>query len=134
MAPPAEKHFTIDDDESTIISEFTDLDSTQFSFASPTESRTTPATVTRKRKQTATNTWDHARKPYNDELERAATGQRIFYCKHCSKYKTVSTSSARYHLEHDHKIVVTTQPTKAQKARHERLDATFGRATANQQQ
>src|SRR4051812_47446247 len=68
----------------------------------------TPTTQKRKRKLTALSTWDHSRKPEDHEPERAHDGQKLWYCCHCvgKLYATQSTTSARYHLKHTHKIEV----------------------------
>lgn len=58
----------------------------------------------RKRSKRATTTWSFARNAYEGERTRCPRGQLLWYCKFCSNYKTLSTSSARAHLKSIHDI------------------------------
>lgn len=135
-----------DDAESSVLSA---LDSDLISQATTNvlggeEILTTNSTITpilkRKRKRTALNTWQYARPPKSGEPERKPDGkkQRIWYCglHGCQDpvFKCESTTSARYHLEMVHHIIVDVDDSQVKKARTQTLESVFATAAQKKQE
>jgi len=119
-------NFIVDDNSrSTSSAPLTELDSATFSRASSpsalsSEPSSTASLPTRKRKQTATTTWQHSRPPKPGETLRDRHGNRLFYCQYCPQ-NYGSLTSVRKHLSSEHGIDVDTE-SKRKVVRQERLD------------
>ncbi|KID93617.1 transposase-like protein, partial [Metarhizium majus ARSEF 297] len=95
-------------------SQFSAPESSQFPDISWTGSPDSPVTVdstnsgrgSKKRTQTATETWAHAKKLRLDEqVRRDRAGNRIWACGKCS-WESASLTSARNHLDHRHGVKI----------------------------
>jgi hypothetical protein len=64
------------------------------------------SSLRRKRGRTAHDTWSHSRNPRPGEPERDSKRARYWYCCYCENpmYRTLSTTSARRHLDKVHNI------------------------------
>ena len=98
-------------------SQLSELDSTQFPDFSRTGSPDSAVTAvstpsgrgSKKRTQTAIETWAHAKKLKLDEqVRRDRAGNRIWVCGKCS-WESASLTSARNHLDQTHGIKIKSQ-------------------------
>ncbi|KAF1951126.1 hypothetical protein CC80DRAFT_481346 [Byssothecium circinans] len=96
-------------------SQVSNLESSQFADFShaespgSTESRASSGRGSKKRTQTAIETWSHAKKLKRDEqVRRDRSGNRIWVCNRCS-WELAALTSARNHLDHTHGIKIKAQ-------------------------
>ena len=101
--------------DDTISSHLSKPDTSQFAGSSrasspnstpTTESRASSGRGSKKRTQTATETWVHAKKlKPNEEVRRDRAGNRIWVYSRCS-WESASLTSARNHLNQNHGIKI----------------------------
>jgi len=78
----------------------------------PDSTANTDGRGSRKRTQTASETWAHAKKPKLGEVvRRDCFGNKIWACSKCS-WESGSLTSARNHLNHKHGIKIQAQQPK----------------------
>ncbi|KJZ69673.1 hypothetical protein HIM_09274 [Hirsutella minnesotensis 3608] len=80
----------------------------------------------KKRKLRAPETWKHFRLPRGDE-DTHQNSQRLWYCQHCHSptWRTVSTTSAKRHMQNDHGIVIDEEERPSKKALQQSLELAF---------
>jgi ribosomal protein L37AE/L43A len=98
-----------------------------------TESRTSSGRGTKKRTQTARETWSHAKKFERDEqVRRDRYGNRIWACNKCS-WESASLTSARNHLDRTHGIKVKPQQSQVVTKGQAKLEQILRRQGEKQQ-
>jgi hypothetical protein len=86
-----------------------------------------PASVQKKRKIRALETWDNFRAAEGTEATHR-NGQRLWYCKHCNKdlrFSTIITTNARRHLRSVYRLEIESTTSSVEQARQQSIDVAF---------
>ena len=115
--------------ESSQSSDLSDLDSeifADFEAGGIPTSSTSIDSAQRKRKriQTAKTTWSYAREHTGSEPERYRDGRKIFYCKQCPWFNTITTN-IRNHLRREHGILIEEKESMVKQATTKKLTSLF---------
>ena len=115
-------------------SQFTDLPHASSPDSTPTtESRASSGRGSKKRTQTAMETWAYAKKlKPNEEIQRDHHGNRIWSCNRCS-WESASLTSVRNHLSQRHGIKIDAQQPRVRTKGQAKLEQILQKQGEKQQ-
>ncbi|KAM3448794.1 hypothetical protein NHJ6243_010065 [Beauveria neobassiana] len=108
----------------------------RYSSRKRSPSSSVPSKSRRKRGRTAHDTWSHSRDPRLGEPERDSKSARYWYCRYCENpmYRTLSTTSARRHLDKVHHIQLEAAEPAIKKKRDVHIRQIFEKQAVKAQQ